>query len=500
MLKIESQSPFGDIFRHCLDESSEIEKLKNFTDNNKKTVVVQGLGFVGAAMVAALLTAKGKDKKYLYNVIGVDLPDENNYWKIAMTNEYKPPVVSTDKSLLKAYKDAEKNKNLIATFSHYAYSQADIIIIDIHLDITKKKLGSVFDYDFTYKHYKKAIKAIADRIKENTLVLVETTVPPGTTEKVVFPIFRDTMEARGLDASKLYLAHSYERVMPGTKYFDSIVNFYRVFAGINEKSKIKARTFLESFINTVDFPLSELETTTASEMSKVLENSYRAMNIAFIKEWTEFAQTAGVNLFEVIEAIRTRPTHKNIMQPGFGVGGYCLTKDALLADWAYRNHYLHKGHLDMSINAISVNDLMPEYTLELIKKNINNLSNKKILILGVSYLSDVSDTRNSPTEYFYDLCVKEKAIVKIHDTIVSYWKEKKIHIDTSVKGIKTMNPDIAVFTVKHKEYAELDAGQIINLMPNISLLVDANNVINNKLAGNLTERGIKVIGVGKGTW
>ena len=121
--------------------------------------------------------------------------------------------------------------------------------------------------------------------------------------------------------------------------------------GVIDKSVKKTKNFLTSF---KDFPLSELHSTNASEISKVLENSYRSTNIAFIKEWTKFAESANVNLFEVINSIKLRDTHNNIMYPGFGVGGYCLTKDALLADWSYRNLFNNSDHLNMSINSVEI--------------------------------------------------------------------------------------------------------------------------------------------------
>ena len=106
------------------------------------------------------------------------------------------------------------------------------------------------------------------------------------------------------------------------------INNHRVMSGINPCSKDKIREFLETFTNTKEFPLYELHSTTAAETAKVLENSFRAMNIAFVQEWTEYAQDLNVDLFEVINAIRVRSTHQNLMFPGFGVGGYCLTKDS----------------------------------------------------------------------------------------------------------------------------------------------------------------------------
>ena len=134
---------------------------------------------------------------------------------------------------------------------------------------------------------------------------------------------------RGLDIDKIYIGHSYERVMPGPGYIDSIINFYRVYSGINEESANEVEKFLKTIISTKEHHLRELHNTTATETAKVLENSYRAMNIAFMVEWSRFAENAGINLYEIIKAIRLRPTHSNMMLPGIGVGGYCLTKKIL---------------------------------------------------------------------------------------------------------------------------------------------------------------------------
>lgn len=497
---MKSISPFGDQIEYFPDNDEEINKIKTFINNSRKNVVIQGLGFVGAAMAAALSSARDSNGGCLYNVIGVDLPDEKNFWKISLVNSFKPPVVSTDKALSEAYTKAGTEGNLMATFSDFAYSVADVIVIDIHLDIKKKAVGVVKDYEFTYGIYKKALESVAAKAKEDVLVIVETTVPPGTTDKLVYPVFQKAFAERGLDISKLYVSHSYERVMPGPNYYNSIVNFYRVFSAVNEKSKEKAREFFESFINTGEYPLTELHSTNASETAKVLENSFRAMNIAFIKEWTAFAHSSEINLFEVIDAIRVRPTHKNIMQPGFGVGGYCLTKDALLADWAFRNNFGNDGHLNMSVDAISTNDLMPGYTLQLIQKYIPDLKDRKIAILGISYISDVSDTRYSPTEYFYNLCEKEGAKIIVHDTMVSDWEEKKISIDTGIESLSGSKEEIVVFAVKHREYSALSAEMILKLFPDLKLLVDANNVISDITAKEISLKGISVAGVGKGHW
>ncbi|MCX7735851.1 MAG: nucleotide sugar dehydrogenase [Candidatus Kapabacteria bacterium] len=478
--------------------SDKIEKLKKFIKNHRKTVIIQGIGFVGTAMLAVLANAKDKNGQLIYNVIGIDLDDEKNYWKIDAINKGISPIYSTDPKLSEFIKNGNMQRNLMATSDVSAFSLADIVIVDINLDINKLKLGNAFENIFTFDSYLEAIKNIASKIKEETLVIIETTVPPGTTEKVVFPIFEQEFQKRGLDINKFYLSHSYERVMPGRNYINSITDFYRVYSGINKLSKIKTKNFLESFINTKDFPLVELESTTASEMAKVLENSYRAMNIAFIQDWTEFAEKAGVNLFEVIDAIRMRPTHRNIMSPGFGVGGYCLTKDALLADWAYNNLFEGDKRLYMSLKAIEINDLMPLHTLKLIKNYYPDLKNKKITILGVSYLNDVADTRNTPTEIFYDHCIKEGAEIVLHDPIVKFWYEKKLNVENNLDVMKKIKHEIVVFTVRHSQYLNLKADDIYDLFPGVQLIVDSNNILSNEIISSLQKHNINVIGVGKG--
>ncbi|MBN2483035.1 MAG: nucleotide sugar dehydrogenase [Candidatus Omnitrophica bacterium] len=495
-----SKSPYGDTFKYEIDDTFEREKIDAFL-KKRKTVVVQGLGFVGSAMVAALALSRAQDGSLRYNVIGVDLPDEKNFWKIARINNGVPPVRSFDKKMDEAYAQASQNKNVLATYSPYAYSKADVVVIDIHLDIKKKELGAPYEYEFSYDGFKTAIETVAQHIVEDTLVIIETTVPPGTTEQVVYPLCKEVFSRRGLDINKLYLAHSGERVMPGTNYLDSIVNFYRVYSGINSESKIRAREFFESFVNTRDFPITEMHSPTASEMVKVLENSYRAVNIAFIQEWTEFAEEADVNLFEVVKTIRKRPTHQNIMWPGFGVGGYCLTKDALLADWAYRNLFNKEENLGMSLAAIGINDLMPEFTFELLQRELlDDLNGKYITILGVSYLNDVADTRSSPTQVFYEMCENRGGRLTVHDPLVSFWPEKQLEIDTDIKNLADKKHDIAVFAVRHHEYVTLSAKEIREILPGVRIIIDANNVLTDETARELAQAEIIVTGVGKGHW
>ena len=162
--------------------------------------------------------------------------------------------------------------------------------------------------------FQKAISTIGMKCKEEVLIS-ETTVPPGTV-KILYIQFYKKFKERGLSTNLLKVAHSYERVMPGPDYINSIRNYPRVYSGINEKSANAAESFLKTIIDTSICELTRLESTTATEMAKVLENSYRASNIAFAVEWSRFAEEAGVNLWEVVNAIRVRKTHSNLMYPG----------------------------------------------------------------------------------------------------------------------------------------------------------------------------------------
>ena len=181
--------------------------------------------------------------------------------------------------------------------------------------------------------------------------------------------------------------------MPGPEYINSIKNFYRVYSGIDENSATETEKFLKTIISTKEYPLTKLVNTNATEMAKVLENSYRAMNIAFAVEWSRYAEEAGVNLYEIVNAIRMRPTHSNLMYPGIGVGGYCLTKDPLLASWAKINHFNSNDSLEQSEKGVRINDKMPHYAFDFMKKAfaLESIINKKILLINAESKSEIKE-------------------------------------------------------------------------------------------------------------
>ena len=158
---------------------------------------------------------------------------------------------------------------------------------------------------------------------------------------------------RGIETPPL-LAHSYERVMPGRDYVRSIRDFWRVCSGINDEARTRVVRFLESVLNTGDFPLTVLDRPIESESAKIIENSYRATILAFMDEWSLFAERNGIDIRKVIDAIKVRPTHSNIMFPGPGIGGYCLPKDGALGIWAYRQFSVGRTIFSASLRSLSI--------------------------------------------------------------------------------------------------------------------------------------------------
>ena len=197
---------------------------------------------------------------------------------------------------------------------------------------------------------------------------------------------------------------------------------------------------------------TRLEHTNASEMAKVLENSYRAVNIAFAVEWSRFAEEAGVDLYAIVNAIRARPTHTNLMYPGIGVGGYCLTKDPLLASWARKIHFGSESDLRMSINGVSVNDQMPKFAFNRLIQVFGDISDKKVAFLGVSYRGDVGDTRFTPVETLVEMVRETGAEIVLHDPFISYWEEQDCPVRSDLSAVLDSTIDLIIVSTGHSLY------------------------------------------------
>ena len=445
---------------------------ESFDLNNRKTVCVQGLGFVGAAMAIAVASSKDKNNNPMYNVIGIDVPNEAGYKKADSLNKAVFPFENNDINLQNALETVSDNGNFIAVTESDYFKYADVVVVDINLDVKyDNDQNPILDLTM----FKEAMHTIGHKIKEETLVIIETTVPPGTCSKVVYPILFSEFSERGLNTDKIYIAHSYERVMPGENYFNSIINYWRVYSGINNESADKCEEFLKTVISTDQYPLTRLNNTNSTEIAKVLENSYRATTIAFMEEWGRFAEAVGVDLFEVINAIRMRPTHSNMRQPGFGVGGYCLTKDPYFAKLAAKDLFGLAGmDFPFCSMAVKTNNKMPIVSLDKIEDYFGgSIKDKSILVMGVSYRQDVGDTRYSPSEIFVKEAINRGASITVQDPLVKDWPEMKLNVVNEIPDFKDY--DVIIFTVQHKQYNDIDFKKY--LYKKGALIFDSNCVL-----------------------
>lgn len=477
------------------------EKARRWRERQAQVVAVQGLGFVGTAMAAVVADARKKDGAPAFFVVGADLPTPGGYWKVAKIQEGFSPFPSPDPDLdALIHRAVRETQNLEATVSEEAYALADVIVVDVPLDVEDRTVCDPAAIRLDLAPFEAAIRAIGRHMQPGALVFVETTVPMGTTRHTVLPILLEEFQRRGFTQRPL-VAHAYERVMPGPRYVDSIRRFWRTFAGIDDDSSAKARAFLEAITDTAQFPTRQLAETTASEMAKLLENSYRAANIAFIHEWTLMAEELGVNLFEVVDSIRVRKgSHDNMRYPGFGVGGYCLTKDSLLAQWSL-THRFGSGHqLGVTLEALRINYAMPRHTLELLRRLLGVLRDRTITVCGLSYLPEVPDTRNTPTELLVDDLNALGARVLLHDPVTRRWPERPEILVAEDLGACLRQSDGVVLAIPHRAYVDLDIEQLLAFLKPGAVVVDAQNVLDDTKAARLHGQGHRMLGVGKGHW
>jgi len=488
------------------ENEREREILKQITAEQRKLgrkiVAVQGLGFVGCVMATVVADATDKDGNPYYFVHGHQRASKRSFWKVPVINSGVPPVASSDPEVPQIFhRTVMEKKNFRATSEESVYGLVDIVVVDIQLDATKPSFGEAEKGYCDLLAFREGIRTLGQHIRPDCLVLVETTVPPGTCEKVVKPILEEEFTKRGIDvaANPPLVAHSYERVMPGAKYVASIRDFWRVFSGVNEKSIELCREFLSNCLNVEEYPLTQLDSTNASELAKTMENTYRAVNIALTLEWASFAEQIGVDIFKVRDAIRKRKgTHDNLLRPSLGVGGYCLTKDPVLANWAMQTLFGLEGSLEMAIRSVNINDTMPLHTIEIIKREFESLSNLKVAVLGVSYLENVGDTRHSPSKTLVEFLRKEFATALTHDPYVEAWPElDESKVESDLNAVLP-GADVVIFAVGHDQYKGLKPAEVVAMCGTKPLIVDCSNFLSDATIAEYKKLGCKVRGVGKG--
>jgi nucleotide sugar dehydrogenase len=456
----------------------------------RKIVCVQGLGFVGAANAIAIASARDGAGDPLYTVVGVDLPTASGRERAAALNQGAFPFPTTDAGLVEAAQSVRAAGNLVAVTDAGVFGEADIIVVEIGLDIDDKAATLKVDLP----PFRAAIGTVGDHMKPDALILLESTVPPGTTERIVAPLLRERLAARSLPTHALRLAYCYERVMPGDGYLASIIDMWRVYAGMTVEAADAAEAFLSSFIDTGKRPLTRLDSVRAVETAKVLENTYRAVNIALIDEWEKFARRIDVDLFDVLKAIRVRPTHQNIRYPGLGVGGNCLSKDPMFGATSAQEIFgLADFDFPLSTAAVTINGRMPAATVALLEETLaGGLAGKRVLILGASYREDVGDTRHSPALTLADMLAEKRATVAFADPLVDAEIGVPLHRDLpDVHGF-----DAVILAVGHKPYRAIDLAAWCGAERPVVL--DANGVLSRQQLQSLRDAGFKVAAIGRG--
>ncbi|MGE5420505.1 MAG: nucleotide sugar dehydrogenase [Chloroflexota bacterium] len=532
MIEKVSISPNGEEFAlpKPEDYKSEFDNLKKRIEQERalgrEIVVVMGVGFVGAVMAAIVADTVDKSGKPSKFVIGMQRPSPRSFWKIPLLNRGVSPVKAEDPEVDPMIaRCVNEKKTLMATFTHDVLKFADVVVVDVQCDYIKEELGNVRSGRTDMAALESSISVIAENIPAEALVLIETTVAPGTTEQVAYPIMKKIFRKRGFTSDPL-LAHSYERVMPGKNYVASIRDFWRVCSGINEEAKKRVVKFLTEVLNTEKFPLTVMDRPIESETAKIVENSYRATMLAFLDEWSLYAERNGVDITKVIKAIKVRPTHSNMIFPGPGIGGYCLPKDGGLGVWAYKHILGFEDDIfKITPMAIDINDTRGLHVGQLTRDALRNMgrpiASAEVLILGAAYREDVGDTRYSGSEIVIRKLAEMGAEIKVHDPYVEHWWEfeqqdsypaagqskarffrnqeklKEIRIDqnleSSLKGV-----DAVIFAVPHKAYLDLNPDDVVRMTGQPAAMIDCFGILSDDKIRRYFKLGCEVKGLGRG--
>lgn len=529
-----SVSPTGEKFpipkpEEYQAEYKKIEKLvKQAKEDGKEIVVVMGVGFVGAVMAAIVADTVDENGKPSKLVIGCQRPSVRSYWKIHVLNKGISPVKAEDPNVdLLIGRCVNEKKTLVATYNSDCLKLADVVVVDVQCDYQKKDLGNMKTGEADMAALEATIKTIGEKIPPHCLVLIETTVAPGTTEFVAWPILKKAFVKRGIESVPV-LAHSFERVMPGKEYVSSIRDFWRVCSGCDDEARERVVKFLHEVLNTKDFPLTVMDRPIESETTKIVENSYRATILAYLHEWSLFAERNGVDLIKVINAIKMRPTHSNMIFPGPGIGGYCLPKDGGLGYWAYR-HILGFEDGDtlfkITPTAIDINDTRGLHVAQLTRDALRNMgkyiAGADVLICGASYRQDVGDTRYSGSEMVVRKLTELGAEMRVHDPYVEHWYELTLqetypspgtswkrffrnqdhltevtvmkNLPEALKGVEAV-----IFAVPHEDYTDLSPDDIVKWAGGPIAVVDAFGMLSDDKIKRYFELGCEVKALGRG--
>jgi UDP-N-acetyl-D-glucosamine dehydrogenase len=378
-------------------------------------VVVIGQGYVGLPLAIS-------SAQVGFTVTGIDLNEE----KVSRLNKHQSSVEDVSDAELKSVTESGKYQ---ATTDYLIDPSTEIICICV-----PTPLGSNHQPDLEI--LKAATKDVGKSLKAGMLVIIESTIQPGTTRDVVVPILE---KESGLIRDQFLVAYSPERIDPMNKTF-TIKNTPKLVAGLTPEAAIKAKEFYSKFIDQVDV-CDSLE---VAETAKLLENSFRLVNISFINELAIFCQKIGIDVNDVIKAASTKPYGFMPFYPSVGVGGHCIPVDPLYLAQAARTVGAPSRFIEL---ADEINLGMPTYFVGRASEILGGLKDKKVLVIGVSYKPNVADVRETPVEALINGLKKSGAVVSWHDDLVKSWNgESSVALGSGY--------DLAVLATPH-DYLDL---------------------------------------------
>jgi UDP-N-acetyl-D-mannosaminuronic acid dehydrogenase len=441
----------------------------------KQKIAVVGMGYVGIPAAALLADVQGLD------VTGIQRKSQRSGWKIEVLNSGRSPIEGDEPGLDELIARVVKKGTFRVTDDFSVIRNMRTVLIDVQTPTDNA------DHSPSYLSLKEVSRRVGEHLKKGTLVIIESTVAPGTTENVVQPILE---RKSGMKAGRdFYLAYSYERVMPG-RLIEYIQNLPRIVGGINKKSEQMAVSLYKTIVNEKIHSTNIL----TAETSKTMENAYRDVNIAFANEMALISENLGVDIFEIRELINSR-SERHMHIPGSGVGGHCLPKDTWLLRYGLRRYGGKPMETEFICLARRINDHMPSYMAQKVEEALRKkkvpMRNAKIAILGVAYLEDSDDTRNTPAYTLIRDLESKGAEVIAHDPHVRDFPEADLTRDLNQA---LSGADCMVVVTKHREYFKLTLARIKKLM-RTPIIVDGRDVVDR---GKATKAGFLYDGIGKG--
>lgn len=420
-----------------------------------KNIAVVGLGYVGLPL-ALLASRKG------YDVYGIDLDEE----KVSKINKRQSPFLSEE-----IEKEIKKTK-IKATTDFGVLSECNIVIICVPTPVNEDKSPNFIPVE-------KACESIAPFIKKGTLVVLESTVNPGVCEGIVIPIVE---KGSNLKAGKdFYVAHCPERINPGDKKW-SVENINRVLGSLEKKGLKIAYDFYSSIIKGQIYIMGNLK---EAEAVKIIENSFRDVNIAFVNELAMSFSKFGIDVVNVIKGASTKPFSFLAHFPGCGVGGHCIPVDPYyLIESAKQNGFNHEF---LSL-ARKINNGMPKYTVDVltraIKKSGLKSQGSKIAVLGVAYKADIGDDRESPSHEIIEEAKKMGYEVKIFDPYVPL-KSNVRNLDEAMQDVSAV-----IVATNHAQFAKLLPSYFVKR--GVGIVIDGRNCLDKDkfLKSKIMYRGI----------